>query len=68
MRVKENKREDCGNYESHRIQLTSTPTTLQDLKVTNLGEMDSGQSPKVTPPSFLRTDLGEDEVSFRFEK
>jgi len=34
----------------------------------NLGEMDSGKSPKVTPPSFLRTDLGEDEVSFRFEK
>ena len=23
---------------------------------------------KVTQPSFLRTDLGEDEVSFRFEK
>ena len=24
--------------------------------------------PKVTQPSFLRTDLGEDEVSFKFEK
>ena len=25
------------------------------------------EPPKVTQPSFLRTDLGEDEVSFRFE-
>ena len=68
MRVKENKREDCGKYESHRIQLTSDLTTPQDLKVTNLGKMDSGISPKITPPSFLRTDSGEDEVSLRFEK
>jgi len=66
LRVKENKREDCGNYESHRTQLTSDPTTLQDLKVTNLGKMDSGKAPKITPPSFLRRDLGEDEVSLRF--
>ena len=25
------------------------------------------EPPKVTQPSFLRTDLGEDEVSFRFD-
>ena len=68
MRIKENKREDCGKYESHRIQLTSDLTTPQDLKVTNLGKMDSGKSPKITPPSFLRTDFGEDAVSLRFEK
>ena len=68
MRVKENKREDCGKYESHRIQLTSDLTTLQDLKVTNLGKMDLGKFPKITPPSFLRTDSGEDDVSLRFEK
>jgi hypothetical protein len=30
--------------------------------------MDSGKSPKITPPSFLRTELGKDEVSLRFEK
>jgi hypothetical protein len=30
--------------------------------------MDSGKSPKITPPSFLRIDFGEDEVSLRFEK
>ena len=29
-------------------------------------EWSEKEPPKVTQPSFLRTDLGEDEVSFRF--
>ena len=30
-------------------------------------EWSENEPPKVTQPSFLRTDLGEDEVSFKFE-
>ena len=41
---------------------------IQELK-NELCEMGLYESPppKVTQPSFLRTDLGEDEVSFKFE-
>ena len=35
-----------------------------ELKETEWSE---SPPPKVTQPSFLRTDLGEDEVSFKFE-
>ena len=31
-------------------------------------ECSENPPPKVTQPSFLRTDLGEDGVSFKFEK
>ena len=30
-------------------------------------EWSENEPPKVTQPSFLRTDLGEDDLSFRFE-
>ena len=30
-------------------------------------EWSENEPPKVTQPSFLRTDLGEDEVSYRFD-
>ena len=36
----------------------------KELKETEWSE---SSPPKVTQPSFLRTDLGEDEVSFNFE-
>ena len=41
---------------------------IHDIKK-ELSETEWSESPppKVTQPSFLRTDLGEDEVSFKFE-
>ena len=36
----------------------------KELKETEWSE---NESPKVTQPSILRTDLGEDELSFKFE-
>ena len=40
---------------------------IHEIKKRLGGEWSESPPPKVTQPSFLRTDLGEDEVSFKFE-
>ena len=38
------------------------------MGVEDIEEWSESPQPKITQPSFLRTDLGEDEVSHRFER
>ena len=51
-------------FEGERELLKKIHDIKNELKETELSE---NEPPKVTQPSFLKTDLGEDEVSFKFE-
>ena len=50
-------------FESEQELLKRIHEIKKELKETEWSE---SPPPKVTQPSFLRTDLGEDELSFRF--
>ena len=52
-------------FEGEQELLKRIHEIKKELKETEWSE---SPPPKVTQPSFLRTDLGEDEVSFKFEK
>ena len=51
-------------FESEQELLKRIHEIKNELKESEWSE---SPPPKITQPSFLRTDLGEDEVSFRFE-
>ena len=51
-------------FEGEQELLKRIHEIKNELKETEWSE---SPPPKVTQPSFLRTDLGEDEVSFRFD-
>ena len=51
-------------FESEQELLKKIHHIKKELKESEWSE---SPPPKVTQPSFLRTDLGEDEVSFKFE-
>ena len=50
-------------FEGEQELLKKNHVIKKELSETEWSE---SPPPKVTQPSFLRTDLGEDEVSFRF--
>ena len=50
-------------FEGEQELLNKIHDIKKELKETEWSKI---PPPKVTQPSFLRTDLGEDEVSFRF--
>ena len=52
-------------FEGEQELLKRIHEIKNELKETEWSE---SEPPKVTQPSFLRTDLGEDELSFKFEK
>ena len=52
-------------FESEQELLKRIHEIKNELKESEWSESDP---PKITQPSFLRTDLGEDEVSFNFIK
>ena len=51
-------------FEDEQELLKKIHHIKKELKETGWSER---EPPKFTQPSFLRTDLGEDEVSFKFE-
>ena len=51
-------------FEGEQELLEKIHDIKKELKETEWSE---SEPPKITQPSFLRTDLGEDEVSFKFE-
>ena len=51
-------------FEGEQELLNKIHDIKKELKETEWSE---SPPPKITQPSFLRTDLGEDEVSFRFD-
>ena len=51
-------------FEGEQELLKRIHEIKKELKETEWSER---EPPKVTQPSFLRTDLGEDEASFKFE-
>ena len=51
-------------FEGEQELLKRIHEIKKELKETEWSE---SPPPKITQPSFLRTDLGEDELSFKFE-
>ena len=51
-------------FESEQELLKRIHEIKKELKESDWSE---GKPPSITQPSFLRTDLGEDELSFKFE-
>ena len=52
-------------FDGEQELLNKIHNLKNELKETEWSET---EPPKVTQPSFLKTDLGEDEVSFKIEK
>ena len=50
-------------FDGEQVFLNKNHEIKKELKETEWSE---SPPPKITQPSFLRTDLGEDEVSFKF--